>query len=257
MFVRSHGFAAFAASLLVSSAFAGDIEPNQTKADSHTLRSQLRVVTQLVSHDHPHETTQSSWSRSAPGPFPRRYGGRRNATNLGGAGARDPAATLELAQDAAMKNGGEVDDVLIGQWGSLMEDRSGERTGLRADAVEPRASTRVREAHRRCRRSRVGDRVASRVPCSQGRRSRGFHGSAVARARRARGNDLRGARDGNPSTRAQHAVEPVAAAGRLDGRCRLVPTGHLRSQGSRGGLSMAPPGGAPALRNHLSISIRS
>lgn len=35
-----------------------------------------------------------------------------------------------------MQKTGESDDVLIGQWGSLVGDRSRERTGARVDAVE-------------------------------------------------------------------------------------------------------------------------
>ncbi len=50
--------------------------------------------------------------------------------------ARDPAAALQVAQDAAMERGGEFDDVLVRQWGSLVEDRPRERTGAGVDAVE-------------------------------------------------------------------------------------------------------------------------
>ena len=50
--------------------------------------------------------------------------------------ARDPAAALEVTQDAAMKDGRELDDVLIGQRSSLVEDRSRERSLARVDAVE-------------------------------------------------------------------------------------------------------------------------
>ena len=38
--------------------------------------------------------------------------------------------------DAVVQKSGESDDVLIGQWGSFVEDRSRERTGARVDAVE-------------------------------------------------------------------------------------------------------------------------
>ena len=50
--------------------------------------------------------------------------------------ARDPAAALEVAQDATVQEGGELDDVLIGQWGSFVEDRPCQRMGARVDAVE-------------------------------------------------------------------------------------------------------------------------
>jgi hypothetical protein len=35
-----------------------------------------------------------------------------------------------------MERGGELDDVLVGQWWSLVEDRSREQTGAGVDAVE-------------------------------------------------------------------------------------------------------------------------
>ena len=54
--------------------------------------------------------------------------------------AWDPAAALEVAQDATVQQGGELDDVLIGEWGSFVEDRPRQRMGARVDAVEESVS---------------------------------------------------------------------------------------------------------------------
>lgn len=51
-------------------------------------------------------------------------------------GERDGAAALEVTKDAAVHDGGELDDVLVGQRGSLVEDRSRERTGAGVEPVE-------------------------------------------------------------------------------------------------------------------------
>ena len=50
--------------------------------------------------------------------------------------ARNPAAALQVAQDATVQDGCELDDVLIGQRRCFVKDRASQRIGARVDAVQ-------------------------------------------------------------------------------------------------------------------------